>query len=902
MIAPGEVHGYGLTATDDGNFIFYAGASAGFGSGLEAGSYIVKVDPTGSIVWMNKFSDTIFSLYKSSILEAPDGGYLIKSGGEVFKINDNFEEEWSTTITIGSGTNTATSTIKKTSDGNYLLSGYEQSIGGTHAIRKLDADFNVIWNLETDYPIGVNDVIELSNGDFIGVKNVFVTKLDSEGNIIWESEIVELQSQVLEIFVNPNGGYGLLNIADPSVGTFYYQVDVNGLLEYMVPVYLPFEIVSVTPFAVDDGIVFSGQINNAVGPGSSVLLAKIDWEGILVWENQFELYPGDSEFGSDIYVNSENEIFGMAKTNNPDQLSMYKASPSGQVLPFRMSGNITFDTSEDCLIDSAEPGLGNWIVGANDGNNVQYRLTDETGAYQIDASEGDYTVSAYPPNSLWEPCFDQIPVSLSESTPDSIINIPIQATTYCPVLAVNTSFPVARPCFDNNVFYVQYCNEGTITATDPYIEIEIDSSLSVVSSTIPLVSNLNNILTFDLNDVAIGECGSFQIVFMVDCDTELGETVCLSSQIYPSDSCIIANDEWDGAFVEVELDCIDDEVVFRIENTGLANMSSLKNYVIVEDDILLMENDFQLEIMDVQEFTLPANGATYHLIAEQVDYAPGDSFPTAWIEGCTTGGSSSFSVGFLNQFSLGDNEPNLDSECRITSLAYDPNDKQGIPLGYGSSNYVRPDGKIEYRIRFQNTGTDTAFNVVILDTLSQYLDVSTFKRGVASHPYNVNMNSSNILEFTFPNIMLPDSNVNLPGSNGFVKFEIDMLPGLEDGTVIYNEAAIYFDYNDPIFTNETFHTIGLDFIMVDVQQPSSPASEVLVYPNPFHTQTRFQLNDMHLKDGSFELKDLQGKEVYRQTFIGNAFEFSRGQLQSGIYFFNITEKGTVINSGKIIIQ
>jgi len=331
-------------------------------------------------------------------------------------------------------------------------------------------------------------------------------------------------------------------------------------------------------------------------------------------------------------------------------------------------------------------------------------------------------------------------------------------------------------------------------------------------------------------------------------------------------------------------------------------MSSSNDYVIVEDDILRIEDDFQLDMMDFEEFAFPANGATYHLIAEQVDFAPGDAFPTAWVEGCGDDGNGGFSVGFLNQFSLGDKEPNLDTECRATTLAYDPNDKQGIPLGYGDAHYIRPDGKLAYRIRFQNTGTDTAFNIVILDTLSQYLDVRTFKKGVASHAYEVDIKGSNILEFTFPNIMLPDSNVNLIGSNGFVKFEIDLLPDLENGTVIYNEAAIYFDFNDPIYTNETFHTIGLDFIVVDVQQPISPASKVLIYPNPFQSQARFELNDLHLRDGLFELKDLRGREVYRQAFTGNEFEFSRGQLQSGIYFFNITEKGRVVNSGKIIIQ
>ena len=60
--------------------------------------------------------------------------------------------------------------------------------------------------------------------------------------------------------------------------------------------------------------------------------------------------------------------------------------------------------------------------------------------------------------------------------------------------------------------------------------------------------------------------------------------------------------------------------------------------------------------------------------------------------------------------------------------------------------------------------------------------------------------------------MLPDSNVNEPASHGFVKFTVSQQPGNPMGTVINNQAAIYFDFNDPIFTNIYSHTVGDDFV------------------------------------------------------------------------------------------
>ncbi len=73
---------------------------------------------------------------------------------------------------------------------------------------------------------------------------------------------------------------------------------------------------------------------------------------------------------------------------------------------------------------------------------------------------------------------------------------------------------------------------------------------------------------------------------------------------------------------------------------------------------------------------------------------------------------------------------------------------------------IEPMTPIDYQIRFQNTGTDTAFTVVIRDTLSSWLDVESFKVGISDHTFRTDFEGSNILKFTFDHILLPDSNVN----------------------------------------------------------------------------------------------------------------------------------------------
>jgi uncharacterized repeat protein (TIGR01451 family) len=139
---------------------------------------------------------------------------------------------------------------------------------------------------------------------------------------------------------------------------------------------------------------------------------------------------------------------------------------------------------------------------------------------------------------------------------------------------------------------------------------------------------------------------------------------------------------------------------------------------------------------------------------------------------------------------------NTKSISIMTRGAYDPNDKTVLPEG----KIPFFTNELDYLIRFQNTGTDTAFKVVVVDTLPSNVDVFTMKTVSASHPYTVSLNK-NIVTFTFDNILLVDSIKNEKLSHGFIRFKIGTKAGLKVGDNISNKAAIYFDFNKPIITN-----------------------------------------------------------------------------------------------------
>ena len=109
--------------------------------------------------------------------------------------------------------------------------------------------------------------------------------------------------------------------------------------------------------------------------------------------------------------------------------------------------------------------------------------------------------------------------------------------------------------------------------------------------------------------------------------------------------------------------------------------------------------------------------------------------------------------------------------------------------------FIGQDEWIDYTIRFQNTGTDTAFHVIVTDTLPGTLDLATLEVGAASHAFTWALREQGTLKFRFFDILLPDSNVNEASSHGSVSFRIRPKQPLVPGTVIENMANIYFDFN-----------------------------------------------------------------------------------------------------------
>lgn len=220
---------------------------------------------------------------------------------------------------------------------------------------------------------------------------------------------------------------------------------------------------------------------------------------------------------------------------------------------------------------------------------------------------------------------------------------------------------------------------------------------------------------------------------------------------------------------------------------------------------------------------------------------------------------------------------NSDTANVTVTGSYDPNDKRVYPEGNITPSFVSAGNYLDYTINFQNTGNDTAFTVIIKDTISNFLDLSTFQFVASSKPVLIDING-NIIDFKFYNILLPDSNVNEPGSHGFVSYRIKPKSTATLGNVIKNTAFIYFDYNSPIVTNTTSTPIQLVSGIEDYKNEN----KYKLYPNPT-AYSLFLSSKSEDKIAEVKIYNAEGRLVQTLAVNANEAEINVSGLASGLY-------------------
>lgn len=901
---------------------------------------LLRTDPDGRKEWSQTFGEPNQDETGESVQQDASGGYII--GGT--QINDNINRGllirtdrlgnliWKYQTSTDSVQGRAAIALQ---DGGYLLVGNYLKSALANGVDQVDKQVYLTkvnqagifqWEniLGSDLYDDGFSVIELPNGELVVAGSthrnenydVLLLKFHPNGTLKWEKVYggdkkelaydLALSKDKTQLFITGSEHISSTTMDD----IFLLKTDLEGGEEDWISIAKPGRQIGFSIAAMPDNFaVIAGRNYSETTEDQQLLFTVVSESG----QTFSKTFGGEEkDFGSAVIFNNSKSytIAGATHSYGSGDSDMYLVQSDGSDISIANTITGSIDVSSgDCASETIIQGAPNQIIQVK-GEEIYYTVTDESGNYSINVPAGNYIVSPVALHPYWQiVCPDTtgtIEVNFTDvfETVDASFNIIPEIT--CPAMQTDIAVNHLRPGFQSTYTFT-YCNNGTVTADAALMDVILDDYLSIDSTSHSYMVDTTDgeeVLFFFLGDVPIFECEEIKIYVTLDSSVEIGQTHCVESHVYPNSLCFPINPEWDQSSIKINASCEYDSVKFKIINEGVGDMQEALDFIVIEDQILDYQGQFTLDSGEDTTIYVTSTGATFRMEAEQSAYHPGNSQPSIAVEGCADG---PVNTGHVIEFPQNDGNPFIEIDCRENTSSYDPNDKQAFPRGYSDEHFIEPNTDIEYLIRFQNEGTDTAFTVIIRDTLSSSLNEFSVIPGASSHDYKFELYNSNVLKFTFNDILLPHKDIDEMGSMGFVKFKIKQKDNNPIGTEILNSAAIYFDYNAPVITEPAYHVIGENFVAIDVTSSTGEEFEnanatIKVYPNPFINNTTFEIENPTHQAINFSLFDLNSRLVRQDTFSTEVYKFEKNDLTSGLYIFKLDVGGEVIGTGKIVLK
>ena len=222
--------------------------------------------------------------------------------------------------------------------------------------------------------------------------------------------------------------------------------------------------------------------------------------------------------------------------------------------------------------------------------------------------------------------------------------------------------------------------------------------------------------------------------------------------------------------------------------------------------------------------------------------------------------------------------------------SFDPNDK--TCLEGNAISTAKVGDYVHYRIRFENTGTFAAQNIVVKDIIdTNKFEISSLLPVDGSHNFTTRITNTDRVEFIFQDINLPFEN---DLNDGYVVFKIKTKSTLVQGNTFTNTANIYFDYNFPIVTNTTSTIVSNILGIQDLEF----LNYFSFYPNPAKNVLNIKFKQSDIIISSLSIYNLLGQLV--QTIVNPEKSINISELKSSNYIIKtVSNKGT-FNSTLII--
>ncbi|GEM_PF-2360432 len=204
---------------------------------------------------------------------------------------------------------------------------------------------------------------------------------------------------------------------------------------------------------------------------------------------------------------------------------------------------------------------------------------------------------------------------------------------------------------------------------------------------------------------------------------------------------------------------------------------------------------------------------------------------------------------------------------------------QQFKTGGTDSVYLQNNNPVVYAIFFENSTSDTVSHVLITDTISPLLDISSLQVLSSSHNVTTSIVNNNVLRFTYDGIHL------VPGEAGSVQFSL--LPGgnITQGAVIYNSATVLMGGAGILGANLTVLTAAPPAVDTGtgVNNKHFELLSILVYPNPAKDLLNVKLEGNRGSDAFITLVDVQGRVVYEAQLRSSQVQINTSRFISGLY-------------------
>jgi hypothetical protein len=310
----------------DGGYVIDAYKYSTDGDVTCSGNYwLIKINDTGALLWQKCLQITLGNRAENpSLILMPDGGFAFVTGGSEFDWTAGHGakdfllvrlDSYGNTLwhkCYGGSRNDYASSVKRTTDGGFIIAGYTQSNDG----QVTDFHYTTSAGYQYDY---------------------WVVKTDSVGNFIWGNSLGGLHEDIAySIFQSSDGGYtvaGYTRSNDSDVVALrgvedYWIVKLNGsgsVLWKKCYGGTALEEARCIKQTVDGGFIVAGltgsndwDVSGNHGTGIDYWVVKLNDTGLIMWQKC--LGGTDYESAYCIAQTSDNGfiITGNAGSNNGD--------------------------------------------------------------------------------------------------------------------------------------------------------------------------------------------------------------------------------------------------------------------------------------------------------------------------------------------------------------------------------------------------------------------------------------------------------------------------------------------------------------------------------------------------------------------------------------------------------